>query len=416
MGSWYISISGLCSVVLLYARPIFCCSLLSFKPFHPFSPFSRPIHSLRDMIGPCYSFMAHYNYVTLVHRNYYDTHILDMPLEVCKASSTDALLAKFLAYGFTPSFCKLISSFLSNRFISVVVDSATSASYPVSSGVPQGSVFSPNLFLLFINDLHATASDVQSFADDSSLRKSSSFQCQPSSNARSQSHLAMSSTINSDLQSISEWGTCNLVKFNTSKTQLLTISLSNTPSNYPIIFEDSEILPLNSINILGLQISCSLSKLLSQPQKNWGFSFGVNNILILLNYSNCILVFFFPAWNIALISGVLPLILLFLIGLNQRLSAWLVIPRHLTLRLFASRWLLYLSSTSITLVTALMNGVFGKLPSHQMAVAIMCLIGKEIREIHFGHRALPYILCAYKIYSVSLMNHFNLFLIYGNIG
>ena len=31
-----------------------------------------------------------------------------------------------------------------------------------------------------------------------------------------------------------------------------------------------------------------LSKLLSQPQKNWGFSFDVNSILILLNYSNCI--------------------------------------------------------------------------------------------------------------------------------
>ena len=71
--------------------------------------------------------------------------------------------------------------------------------------------------------------------------------------------LAMSSTINSDLQSISEWGTRNLVKFNTSKTQLLTISLSNTPSNYPIIFEDSEIPSLNSFNILGLQISSSLS-------------------------------------------------------------------------------------------------------------------------------------------------------------
>ena len=69
----------------------------------------------------------------------------------------------------------------------------------------------------------------------------------------------MSSTSNSDLQSISKWGTRNLVKFTTSKTQLLTISLSNTPSNYPIIFEDSEILPLNSINILGLQISSSLS-------------------------------------------------------------------------------------------------------------------------------------------------------------
>ena len=95
--------------------------------------------------------------------------------------------------------------------------------------------------------------------DDSNLHKSSSFQCQPSSNARSQSRLAMSSTINSDLQSISEGGTRNLVKFNTSKTQLLTISLSNTPSNYPIIFEDSEIPPLDSVNILGLQISSSLS-------------------------------------------------------------------------------------------------------------------------------------------------------------
>ena len=116
------------------------------------------------------------------------------------------------------------------------------------------------LFLLFINDLlHASASDVHSFTDDSTLHKFSSFQCQPSSNTRSQSRLAMPSTINSELQSISEWGTRNLVKFITSKTQLLTISLSNTHSNFPIIFEDSEIPPLNSINILGLQISSSLS-------------------------------------------------------------------------------------------------------------------------------------------------------------
>ena len=75
----------------------------------------------------------------------------------------------------------------------------------------------------------------------------------------SQSRLAMSSNINSDLQSISEWEPVILVKFNTSKTQLLTISLFNTPSNYPIIFEDSEIASLNSINILGFQISSSLS-------------------------------------------------------------------------------------------------------------------------------------------------------------
>ena len=79
---------------------------------------------------------------------------------------------------------------------------------------------------------------------------------------------------------------------------------------------------------------------------------------MLLNYSNCILDLFVPAWNIAVISGVLRHILLFLIGLNQRLSAWLVIPpwpRLLTLCLLGARWLHYLSSTAITLVTALMN-------------------------------------------------------------
>ena len=113
---------------------------------------------------------------------------------------------------------------------------------------------------IYINDnLHVSASDVHSFADDSTLHKTSSFQCQPSYNACSQSHLAMSSTLNSDLQNISEWRTRNLVKFNTSKPHLLTISLYNTPSNYPIIFDDSEIPPLNSINILGIQISSSFS-------------------------------------------------------------------------------------------------------------------------------------------------------------
>ena len=116
----------------------------------------------------------------------------------------------------------------------------------------------------------------------------------------------------------------------TSKTQLLTISISNTPSNYPIIFEDSEIPPLNSINILGLQISSSLSwrdhivQITKSASKKLGVLFRCKqyfNAAQLFKLLNCILVLFVPAWNIALISGVLPLILLFMIGLNQRLSA-----------------------------------------------------------------------------------------------
>ena len=84
---------------------------------------------------------------------------------------------------------------------------------------------------------------------------------------------------------------------------------------------------------------------ISQGKKGGGVSFGANSILILPSYSNCMLALSIPAWNIAFISGVLLLLLLFLIELNQRLSAWLVNPpwlQLLTLNPFALRLLLFL--------------------------------------------------------------------------
>ena len=171
-----------------------------------------------------------------------------------------ALLAKLPSYGFSPPLCNLISSFLSNRSISVVVDGATSDPFSISSGVPQGSVLSPILFLLFINDLlQTTANPVHSYADDSTLHKSSSFSTQPSALIRSQSRIELSSSINSDLGRISDWGQNNLVRFNASKTQFLPISLSSTPSDFVINFEDKEIEPLPSINILGVNVTNNLS-------------------------------------------------------------------------------------------------------------------------------------------------------------
>ena len=64
----------------------------------------------------------------------------------------------------------LISSFLSNRWVPVVLDSKSSQEYPVDAGVPQGSILGPTLLLLCINDLpHDVICNIASYADDTTF-------------------------------------------------------------------------------------------------------------------------------------------------------------------------------------------------------------------------------------------------------
>ena len=77
------------------------------------------------------------------------------------------LLYKLEYYGIRNDTLQRISAWLSGRIQKVVLDGVCSDPAPVLSGVPQGSVLGPILFLIFINDLPDNInSTVRLFADN----------------------------------------------------------------------------------------------------------------------------------------------------------------------------------------------------------------------------------------------------------
>ena len=86
----------------------------------------------------------------------------------------DILMHKLNQIGIRGKIAARIESFLSNRTQQVVIDGANSTPVKVLSGVPQGTVLGPVLFIIYMNDLNAVVkhSLLKCFADDSKLIKS----------------------------------------------------------------------------------------------------------------------------------------------------------------------------------------------------------------------------------------------------
>ena len=110
-------------------------------------------------------------------------------------------LHNFKCYGIPGQIFGLISSFLSNRPLPMVLDGTSSQEYPVNAGVPQGAILGPTLFLLYISDLPDDAvCNIAIYADDTTLYS----KCDRASDLWQQLELA--SELESDLRDTVDWG------------------------------------------------------------------------------------------------------------------------------------------------------------------------------------------------------------------
>lgn len=121
------------------------------------------------------------------------------------------LLSKLQVRGISSPVLLWFSSYFSDRYQRVVVDAISSDWLPVTSGVPQGSILGPLLFLVFINDISCSItheSKLGLFADDSKLyRAIVSNRC--------------ASLLQADLDNSNTWCDNNGMSFSTNKWKVL---------------------------------------------------------------------------------------------------------------------------------------------------------------------------------------------------
>ena len=111
------------------------------------------------------------------------------------------LLHNFKCYGIPGQIFDLISSFLSNRRLRMVLDGTSSQEYPVNAGVPQGSFLGPTLFLIYINDFpNDVICDITIYVDDTALYS----KCDQASDLWQQ--LELPYELESDLRDTVDWG------------------------------------------------------------------------------------------------------------------------------------------------------------------------------------------------------------------
>ena len=185
-------------------------------------------------------------------------YTLGIFIDLSKAFDTvdhSILLRKLELHGITGKNHDFFQSYLSDRKQYIQFDNERKTDLQtVSCGVPQGSIFGPLLFLLYVNDLPNSSAllDPIMFADDTNLFYThSDIKC-------------LFLTVNNELKNINEWFISNKLSLNVKKTKYTFFHKPSKKDDIPLllpklVIDKNQIKKEESIKFLGVLLDENLS-------------------------------------------------------------------------------------------------------------------------------------------------------------
>ena len=159
----------------------------------------------------------------------------------------DTLYKKLKQYGIQGKIHHWIENYLSDRWQRVVIEGKSSEFVKLTSGVPQGSILGPLLFLIYINDLlNRIANNVRIYADDSSLYVNYA------RNKENNDAEMVARYLQEDITRVEEWARNWRIEFNASKTESLVFSRKHEIRSPGLYMKETRIKEVTEHKHLGI--------------------------------------------------------------------------------------------------------------------------------------------------------------------
>jgi ribonuclease P/MRP protein subunit RPP40 len=153
------------------------------------------------------------------------------------------LAEKMSFYGIRNNTLSWVSNFLNDRLQQFVIDGESSNLSKVTSGVPQGTVLGPTLFLLFINDIATNiSSSIRLFADD----------CVVYTPIRSKDDHCL---LQNDLNTLVNWSTTWQMQFNIDKCAIMNITTKRNISKFDYKMQGTSLEIVKNHPYLGVELN-----------------------------------------------------------------------------------------------------------------------------------------------------------------